>query len=138
VLSRSKADAPVELERHRPLHPRSLDGCQQRGRSRKPFDADDRRDDFGKLDRRDPRRCGRRQNALRDWAAKSRADRAALIGDPIEPRQDELAATITREVGVPLKLAKAIQVAMPLQIFRKMAKLAAEFTFERKTATRPW
>jgi acyl-CoA reductase-like NAD-dependent aldehyde dehydrogenase len=75
------------------------------------------------------------KTALPRWAATPSEERAALIarvGDAIEARGDELAATITSEVGMPLKLAKMIQVGLPLQTFRAMARLAAEFAFERK------
>jgi len=73
--------------------------------------------------------------ALLRWTTTPREERAALlarIADAIDARQDKFAETIASEVGMPLKLAKMIQVGLPLQTFRNMARLANEFAFERK------
>lgn len=77
------------------------------------------------------------KHALPIWAAtdvNQRADLLDRIADLIEERQDLLAEAITLEVGMPLKLAKMIQVGLPLQTFRKTAKAARSFVFERQVA----
>jgi acyl-CoA reductase-like NAD-dependent aldehyde dehydrogenase len=62
------------------------------------------------------------------WAATDPAERAALldrIADGLDARRDDLAHTITREVGMTLRLAKPIQVGLPIGTFRSAAELVA-------------
>lgn len=69
------------------------------------------------------------------WMATPVTERAALlarIAAMIEERQDDFARAITLEVGMPLKLARMIQVGLPLQSFQNTARLADEFPFERQ------
>ncbi|MBD0416741.1 aldehyde dehydrogenase family protein [Oryzicola mucosus] len=69
------------------------------------------------------------------WMATPVAERAALlarVAELIEARQDDLARAITFEVGMPLKLAKMIQVGLPLQSFQNTSRIASAFPFERK------
>ncbi|MCD2172243.1 aldehyde dehydrogenase family protein [Rhizobium sp. C4] len=73
--------------------------------------------------------------ALAGWMATSVAERAAVlakVGAMLEERQDDFAKAITLEVGMPLKLAKMIQVGLPLQSFQNTARIADAFPFERK------
>ncbi len=69
------------------------------------------------------------------WMATPAIERAAVVsrvGELIEARMDDLAKAITLEVGMPLKLAKMIQVGLPLQSFQNTAKIAHEFPFEKQ------
>jgi aldehyde dehydrogenase (NAD+) len=69
------------------------------------------------------------------WAAlppSTRADYVQKIADGLKARSDELARTITGEVGMPLKLSKAIQVTAPVYQWAHYAQLAREFDYEEK------
>ncbi len=73
--------------------------------------------------------------ALPGWMATSVEARAELLGKVgalLQEAEDTFAQAITLEVGMPLKLAKMIQVGLPLQSFQNTARLAGEFPFERK------
>jgi acyl-CoA reductase-like NAD-dependent aldehyde dehydrogenase len=55
--------------------------------------------------------------ALNAWAAlpvETRASYLDKISVGLKARTDELATTIAREVGMPLKLARAVQVGGPV------------------------
>lgn len=69
------------------------------------------------------------------WAATpaaTRADYLRKIAANLKARTDELAATVSGEVGMPLKLARAIQVGSPVYNWNAYAKLAHEFEFETR------
>ncbi len=69
------------------------------------------------------------------WAALSVETRAAFldkIAAGIKARSDELATAIAREVGMPLKMAKAIQVGGPAWHWANFAKVARDFEWEKK------
>jgi betaine-aldehyde dehydrogenase len=73
--------------------------------------------------------------AFDGWAATPsavRADYIEKIAANLKARTDELAATICGEVGMPLKLSRAIQVGSPLYNWKAYAKLAREFEFEER------
>ncbi|RDU95188.1 aldehyde dehydrogenase family protein [Trinickia dinghuensis] len=73
--------------------------------------------------------------AFDNWAATpaaSRADYLQKIAVALKARTDELAAAICGEVGMPLKLARAIQVGSPVYNWNVYAKLAREFEFEAR------
>ena len=59
-----------------------------------------------------------------------RAEYLAAIQGKLKERAEELARTITGEVGVPLKIAQKVMVANPIHTFGIYAKMAAEFAFE--------
>ena len=72
--------------------------------------------------------------AFEAWSTTPPAKRGeylAAIQSGIKARADELARTITGEVGVPFKLAQRLMVGMPLGTFGMYAKMAAEFEFEK-------
>lgn len=72
--------------------------------------------------------------ALPAWRALGAAWRAPYllaIADALEAAASELAQEISREVGMPLKLAQRIQVDAPIAAWRSTASLAQEFDFER-------
>jgi aldehyde dehydrogenase (NAD+) len=71
--------------------------------------------------------------AFDSWAATpaaTRADYIQKIAVNLKARTDELAATISGETGMPLKLSRAIQVGSPVYNWNAYAKLAREFAFE--------
>ena len=68
------------------------------------------------------------------WAqtpAAKRGEYLAAIAAKLKERTDELAKTITAEVGVPFKISQRMMVGMPVGTFGAYAKLAAEFEFEK-------
>ncbi|WP_455282525.1 aldehyde dehydrogenase family protein [Cupriavidus necator] len=72
--------------------------------------------------------------AMPAWRALGAAGRAPYllaIADALEAAASELAQEISREVGMPLKLAQRIQVDAPIAAWRSTASLAQEFDFER-------
>lgn len=71
--------------------------------------------------------------ALPRWSqtqVSGRAEYLARITALVEARQDDLADCIATEVGMPRKLAKMIQVGLPLQTFRHAAEYATHFPWE--------
>lgn len=71
--------------------------------------------------------------AFDSWAATPVARRAELlqgIADGLAARSDEIAHSITAEVGMPLKLSKRIQAALPPRVMASYAQLVREFPFE--------
>ncbi|HEY4353550.1 MAG TPA: aldehyde dehydrogenase family protein, partial [Paraburkholderia sp.] len=69
------------------------------------------------------------------WAATSPQQRGAYlqkIADNLKARTDELAQLICGEVGMPIKLSRAIQVGSAVQNWNAYAKLASEFAFEEQ------
>ncbi|WP_256104731.1 aldehyde dehydrogenase family protein [Streptomyces sp. ODS05-4] len=74
--------------------------------------------------------------ALPGWAATVPAERAArltALRDALAARQDEIAATVTAELGAPPALAHAVHAGMPVVVAGSYAELAAAFPFEEKT-----
>src|SRR3954454_7673066 len=64
--------------------------------------------------------------AFDDWAATPAAERAAYlaaIAEKLSERGDELAATITAELGMPIGLSRLIQVGLPTMTFASMPGL---------------
>ena len=71
--------------------------------------------------------------AFEGWSQTAPARRAEYllaIQGKLKERAEDLARTITAEVGVPLKIAQRVMVANPIHTFGIYAKLAAEFEFE--------
>ena len=71
--------------------------------------------------------------AFESWSQTPVAERAAYltrVADVLTERTDELAAVITSELGMPLKMAKLIQLGTPIGTLRTYAKLAADFEWE--------
>jgi len=69
--------------------------------------------------------------AWRALGARGRAPFLLAIADALEAVSGELAREISREVGMPLKLARRIQVDAPVAAWRATAALADSFGFER-------
>jgi acyl-CoA reductase-like NAD-dependent aldehyde dehydrogenase len=73
--------------------------------------------------------------AFEGWAGTPVAERQRLllaIADGLEARADELASTITAEVGMPLKLSRLIQAGLPIAHFRLAASLLDELVLEEE------
>lgn len=73
--------------------------------------------------------------AFAGWGAIPPAERGKYLGriaDVLSARADELAATISAEVGTPLKIAQMMQVTGPLAHLGWHAELAEEFTWEER------
>ena len=73
--------------------------------------------------------------AFDGWAALPVETRAAYLDKVvagIKARTDELATAIAREVGMPLKMAKAIQVGGPTWHWGNFAKVARSFEWEKR------
>jgi aldehyde dehydrogenase (NAD+) len=73
--------------------------------------------------------------ARETWAGTTPAIRAAAleqIAAGITARQEEIARTITGEVGMPIKLSRAIQAGLPATVTGNYAKLLGSFAFEEQ------
>lgn len=69
------------------------------------------------------------------WAALPVEERAVFIdriAAGLKARMDEMAATIAREVGMPIKLAKPVQAGTPAWNWANFAKVARAFEWEKK------
>ncbi|PNG16624.1 aldehyde dehydrogenase family protein [Streptomyces cahuitamycinicus] len=74
--------------------------------------------------------------ALPDWAATPPAERAARLGalrEVLVARADEIAGTVTAELGSPLKFSQAVHAGVPIAVAGSYAELAATYAFEEKT-----
>jgi aldehyde dehydrogenase (NAD+) len=73
--------------------------------------------------------------AFEGWSQTPREERAryiAAIAEELNQRGDEIAATITQELGMPLKLSRIIQVGLPASQFASMPKLMEEVAWEEE------
>ncbi len=73
--------------------------------------------------------------AFDGWSSLSVEERCVYIDKIVaglKARSDEIATAIAREVGMPIKLAKAIQVGGPIYNWGNAAKKAREFQWERQ------
>jgi len=75
------------------------------------------------------------RDAFDSWSQAPREERAryiAAIAAGLNERGDEIAATITQELGMPLKLSRIIQVGLPASQFASMPKLMEEVAWEEE------
>ncbi|MER7715129.1 aldehyde dehydrogenase family protein [Streptomyces werraensis] len=73
--------------------------------------------------------------ALPAWAATPPAERAVrltALRDQLHARRDEIAATVTAELGAPEKLSQAVHAGVPVAVAGSYAELAATYDFEEK------
>ncbi|MFF1442603.1 aldehyde dehydrogenase family protein [Streptomyces sp. NPDC058295] len=73
--------------------------------------------------------------ALPGWAATPPAERAArltALRDVLAARKDEIAETVTAELGSPLAFSQAVHAAVPIAVAGSYAELAATHPFEEK------
>ncbi|MFE6129806.1 aldehyde dehydrogenase family protein, partial [Streptomyces sp. NPDC056437] len=78
------------------------------------------------------------REAFPGWAATPPAERAAAIGalrDALVARQEEIAETVTAELGSPLALSQAVHASLPVMVAGSYAELAASYAFEEKIGT---
>ena len=69
------------------------------------------------------------------WSRTTPDERAAFLAkiqEGLMARMDEIARTITGEVGMPLKLSTRIQAGSPIAIFGLYAKMTGAFKFEEQ------
>ncbi|MFE2814845.1 aldehyde dehydrogenase family protein [Streptomyces nigra] len=73
--------------------------------------------------------------ALPGWTATPPAERAArltALRDVLDARRDEIAETVTAELGAPLKFSQAVHAAVPIAVAGSYAELAGTYAFEEK------
>ncbi|WPP28968.1 aldehyde dehydrogenase family protein [Streptomyces sp. CL7] len=73
--------------------------------------------------------------ALPAWAATPPAERAArltALRDQLHARRDEIAATVTAELGAPEQLARTVHAGVPVAVAGSYAELAATYSFEER------
>ncbi|WP_037670418.1 aldehyde dehydrogenase family protein [Streptomyces griseus] len=78
---------------------------------------------------------GAARAALPGWAATPPAERAArltALRDVLVARKDEIAETVTAELGAPLPFAQAVHAGLPIAVAGSYAELAATHAFEEK------
>ncbi|RVU25180.1 aldehyde dehydrogenase family protein [Streptomyces antnestii] len=69
------------------------------------------------------------------WAATPPAERAARIAalrDVLVARKDEIAETVTAELGAPLQFSQTVHAGVPVLVAGSYAELAASYAFEEK------
>jgi acyl-CoA reductase-like NAD-dependent aldehyde dehydrogenase len=74
-------------------------------------------------------------DAFESWSRTTREERAGYltaIAAGLEARGDEIAATISQELGMPLKLSRMIQVGLPTAQFAAMPGLMEEVRWEEE------
>ncbi|WP_406493001.1 aldehyde dehydrogenase family protein [Streptomyces sp. NBC_00846] len=75
------------------------------------------------------------RRAFPAWAATPPAERAARIAalrDILVARKDEIAATVTAELGAPLPFSQAVHASVPILVAGSYAELAASYAFEEQ------
>ena len=75
------------------------------------------------------------RRAFDTWSVTPAAERAAYlkkIQEGLKARTDEIAKTITLEMGMPYKFSQRIQVGSPTASFGMYSKMLADFSFEEK------
>ncbi|MER5297782.1 aldehyde dehydrogenase family protein, partial [Streptomyces pharetrae] len=75
------------------------------------------------------------RTALPGWAATPPAERAArltALRDGLVARAEEIAETVTAELGSPLKFSQSVHVGAPVAVAGSYAELAATHAFEEK------
>ncbi|MFF6782236.1 aldehyde dehydrogenase family protein [Streptomyces sp. NPDC012510] len=73
--------------------------------------------------------------ALPGWAATPPAERGALIGalrDVLAARREEIAETVTAELGSPLPFSQKVHADLPIAVAGSYAELAAKHAFEER------
>jgi aldehyde dehydrogenase (NAD+) len=75
------------------------------------------------------------RGAFDSWSQTAREERARFItaiAEGLQGRAEEITATITQELGMPLKLSGIIQVGLPTSQFAAMPKLMEEVAWEEE------
>jgi aldehyde dehydrogenase (NAD+) len=75
------------------------------------------------------------RDAFESWSQTSRETRAgylAAIAEGLNERAEEIATTITQELGMPLKLSRIVQVGLPTSQFASTPQLMEEVAWEEE------
>jgi len=75
------------------------------------------------------------RGAFESWSQTSREERAgylAAIAEGLNERAEEIATTITQELGMPLKLSRIVQVGLPTSQFASTPQLMEEVEWEEE------
>ncbi len=75
------------------------------------------------------------RSAFEAWSQTSREERADYLGAiaaGLTERGDEIAATISQELGMPVKLSRMIQAGLPTMSFGSMPQLIGEVAWEER------
>lgn len=75
------------------------------------------------------------REAFPGWAATPPTDRAARIAalrDALVARKDEIAETVTAELGTPIGLSQVVHANLPISVAGSFAELAGTYAFEEK------
>ncbi|WP_406263469.1 aldehyde dehydrogenase family protein [Actinacidiphila glaucinigra] len=75
------------------------------------------------------------RGALHGWAATPPAERAARIAalrDVLAARSEEIAETVSAELGAPLAFSRAVHAGLPIAVAGSYAELAATHPFEER------
>jgi acyl-CoA reductase-like NAD-dependent aldehyde dehydrogenase len=75
------------------------------------------------------------REAFDSWSQTSREERAgyiSAIAAGLGERAEEIAATITQELGMPIKLSQIVQVGLPMSQFASIPKLMEEVDWEEE------
>src|SRR5436305_1355649 len=75
------------------------------------------------------------RDAFESWSQTSREERAryiAAIAEGLNERAEEIATTITQELGMPLKLSQIVQVGLPTSQFASTPQLMEEVEWEEE------
>ena len=81
------------------------------------------------------RAVGAAREAFGPWSQTPREQRAELlaaIGAGLGERGDEIAATVSGELGMPLKLSRRIQAGLPAMTFNSMPELIGQVAWEEE------
>lgn len=80
------------------------------------------------------------RGAFRAWAATPPAERAARIAalrDVLAARKDEIAATVTAELGAPLPFSQAVHAGVPILVAARTPSLPRRTPSRSRSATPP-
>ncbi|MFW6719065.1 aldehyde dehydrogenase family protein [Streptomyces sp. MAR4 CNY-716] len=78
---------------------------------------------------------GAARAAFPGWAATPPAERAARVGalsDALAARAEEVAATVTAELGAPLTFSRKVHAAVPVAVSASYARIGASYPYEEK------
>ncbi|MGV9875228.1 aldehyde dehydrogenase family protein [Streptomyces cellulosae] len=73
-----------------------------------------------------------RQLAVDEPPPAERAARLAALRDQLHARRDEIAATVTAELGAPERLSQTVHAGVPVAVAGSYAELASTYEFEEK------
>jgi aldehyde dehydrogenase (NAD+) len=72
------------------------------------------------------------------WSRTAVAERVATLralADGLEARGEQLAETMSREVGTPIAISRRVQVGLAVDVFRSMAGIVSDFPLESRIGT---